>query len=220
LGLQAGGSTYPGKFTLIVHTTHAVSTAGGSTEQLVLSNSVEQPVYRVMLWYNNPFHFLTGWVEASISNGMPSQSQKKTGGEHPMWLVTARSPMVSGRDSFTGSGLIDGFFDYWLPVFVHEMRYDTQISRFQKSSPEAAIYAAEKYQEVQSQDIISPGLAKIGLGTYDRKSALDEMRKVAQDEGVDRAQKVVREVMRLGNTRIGKLLYRFTQEDAKDLHEP
>ena len=28
---------------------------------------VQVPVYRVMLWYNNPYHFFTGFVEASIS---------------------------------------------------------------------------------------------------------------------------------------------------------
>merc|ERR1719362_1856311 len=100
------------------------------------------------------------------------------------------------------------------------MRYDSQITRFQKSPQEAAIYAANKYQEVNSQNIISPPLEKIGLGKYDGKSALDKMRKVAEDERVDRAQKVVREVMRLGDTWIGKRLYKFTQEAAKDLHEP
>merc|ERR1719245_575259 len=110
LGLQAGGSMYPGKFTLIVHTTHKWSRAGGTQEQFVLSNSCELPIYRVMLWYNNPFHFLTGWVEASVSTGLPSQPNKKHGGEHPMWLVTGRSPQVAGRESWTGSGMIDAFF--------------------------------------------------------------------------------------------------------------
>merc|ERR1719237_1493958 len=189
LGMQAGGSTYPGKFTLIVHTTHAVSTAGGSTEQLVLSNSVEQPVYRVMLWYSNPFHFLTGWVEASISNGMPSQPEKRMGGEHPMWLVTAHSPLVSGRDSFTGSGMIDAFFDYWLPVFVHEMRLDSRITRHGMSFEDAEEYAAEKYQEVHSDDVVSPALHKVGLGKYEGHSALDDMRKEAAEHGGDGTEK-------------------------------
>mmetsp|Transcript_67387 Transcript_67387/g.132937 ORF Transcript_67387/g.132937 Transcript_67387/m.132937 type:complete len:523 (+) Transcript_67387:83-1651(+) len=219
LGLQAGGSSYPGKFTLIVHSTHAVSTAGGSTEQFVLSNSVEQPVYRVMLWYSNPFHFLTGWVEASISNGMPSQPDKRMGGEHPMWLVTAHSPLVSGRDSFTGSGMIDAFFDYWLPVFVHEMRYDSQITRFRKTPIEAAIYAAEKYQEVHSDDVVSPALHKVGLGKYEGHSALDDMRKEAAEHGGDGTEKFAEEIMRMGHTEMGKKVFHFMQEGAKDLHE-
>lgn len=219
LGLQAGGSSYPGKFTLIVHSTHAVSTAGGSTEQFVLSNSVEQPVYRVMLWYSNPFHFLTGWFEASISNGMPSQPEKRMGGEHPMWLVTAHSPLVSGRDSFTGSGMIDAFFDYWLPVFVHEMRYDSQITRFRKTPIEAAIYAAEKYQEVHSDDVVSPALHKVGLGKYEGHSALDDMRKEAAEHGGDGTEKFAEEIMRMGHTEMGKKVFHFMQEGAKDLHE-
>ena len=40
-----------------------------STEQHVASNSCQLPIYRVILWYNNPYHFLTAWVEASISTG-------------------------------------------------------------------------------------------------------------------------------------------------------
>jgi hypothetical protein len=220
LGLQAGGAKYPGKFTLIVHTTHAVSTAGGSPEQFVLSNSVEQPIYRVMLWYSNPFHFLTGWVEASVSNGMPSQPDKKFGGEHPMWLVTAHSPLVSGRDAFTGSGMIDAFFDYWLPVFVHEMRYDSQLTRFKKSSKEAADYAASKYQEVHSQDVVSTIEERVGLKKYGGKSALDDMRHTAADQNYKKAQQTSRKVMRLGHTKIGANVFRFTQEEARDIHEP
>lgn len=101
----------------------------------VLSNSVKEPVYRVMLWYNNPFHFFTGWVEASVSNGGKAQGNTKCdGGEHPMWLLTARTRLVSGRKSFTGSGMIDAFFDYWLPLFVHEMRFLRWFTKYQESS--------------------------------------------------------------------------------------
>jgi len=181
LGLQAGGAGYPGKFTLIVHSTHAISNAGGSTEQFVLSNSCAKPIYRVMLWYSNPFHFLTGWVEASASTGMPSQPDKKHGGEHPMWLVTAPTNLISGRDSFTGSGLIDGFFDYWLPVFVHEMRYSHFADKFwkerkytnvdgtvdfEKCQKEAKTIADDKYQEVTSADGISVPKPTMGLAAY------------------------------------------------------
>lgn len=177
LGLQAGGSAYPGKFTLIVHTTHAISDAGGSTEQFVISNSCEQPIYRVMLWYSNPFHFLTGWVEASVSTGMPSQPDKYHGGEHPMWLVTGRTPQVAGRSAWTGSGMIDAFFDYWLPVFVHEMRRLTFAKRFQ-GRPDAdarALDVAEaKYEEVHSQDGVSRPIGKRGRKKYAHKDALSD----------------------------------------------
>jgi len=219
LGLQAGGTKYPGKFTLIVHTTHAVSTAGGSSEQFVLSNSVEQPIYRVMLWYSNPFHFLTGWVEASVSTGMPSQPNKALGGEHPMWLVTAHSPMVSGRDAFTGSGMIDAFFDYWLPVFVHEMRLDSRITRHGMSFEDAEEYAHKKYQEVISEDSISAPQDRIGLAKYEGHSALHDMLKTAEDQDYKKKQERAERVMRAGHTSIGEKLFSFSQKEAVDLHE-
>jgi len=119
----ANGLQHVGKyFHLWVHTTHAISEASGCTEQFVLSNSVAMPVYRVMLWYSNPYHFFSGFVEASISTGEPSQPDKLHGGEHPMWLITSRSPLLSSRDSSTGVGMIDAFFDYWLPDFVDCVR--------------------------------------------------------------------------------------------------
>jgi len=119
----ANGLQHVGKyFHLWVHTTHAIGEANGSTEQFILSNSVAMPVYRVMLWYSNPYHFFSGFVEASISTGEPSQPDKMYGGEHPMWLITSRSPLLSSRDSSTGVGMIDAFFDYWLPDFVDCVR--------------------------------------------------------------------------------------------------
>lgn len=59
-------------FSLLVHVTHAdvvKDRTNGEQEMFVLSNCVERPIFRVMLWYNNPFHFLTGYVEASVSTG-------------------------------------------------------------------------------------------------------------------------------------------------------
>ena len=67
-------------------------------------------------------------MEASISGGGDSQKKaewtdedgkthefsKHLGGEHPMWLVSAKSPFLTGRDSITGVGMIDQFFDDWL----------------------------------------------------------------------------------------------------------
>ena len=105
LGLQQGGKNNPlAQFLLIVHTTHANRSDGNSTEQYIASNSCKLPLYRVMLWYNNPYHFLTGWVEASNTTGEASQLEKVNGGEHPMWLVSSSSPQGAGRKGFTGSG--------------------------------------------------------------------------------------------------------------------
>ena len=143
------------KFTLLTHSTHASATARGVSErhQFVLSNCTERPIWRVMLWYSNPFHFLTGFVEASITNGQPSQTDKRHGGEHPMWLVTAPSPMLSKRDSFTGPGVIDAFFDQWLPTIVDECR------RIIKG-PEVA---AQMHQEVVSKDGVSRPASTVGI---------------------------------------------------------
>mmetsp|Transcript_100710 Transcript_100710/g.293497 ORF Transcript_100710/g.293497 Transcript_100710/m.293497 type:complete len:474 (+) Transcript_100710:64-1485(+) len=122
IGVQAGGNWIPACFFLLVHTTHALCKHCDSTEQLVISSSIAAPLYRVMLWYNNPYHFFTGWVEASITTGKPSQRDKNRGGEHPMWLVTSRSPLLSARGSLTGTGWIDNFFDGWLPRIVDGIR--------------------------------------------------------------------------------------------------
>eukprot|EP00929_Paragymnodinium_shiwhaense_P078241 TRINITY_DN4051_c0_g1_i3.p1 TRINITY_DN4051_c0_g1~~TRINITY_DN4051_c0_g1_i3.p1 ORF type:complete len:435 (+),score=40.12 TRINITY_DN4051_c0_g1_i3:239-1543(+) len=123
VGMQAGGRKVPYVFFLLTHVTHALCRHCGTDEQYVVSNSVAVAGYRVMLWYNNPYHFLTGLVEASLTDGRKgSQPEKNRGGEHPMWLVTSRSPMLSNRGSFTGSGWIDDFFDQWLPTIVNALR--------------------------------------------------------------------------------------------------
>jgi len=173
IGMQAGGSAYPSKFTLLVHSTHADAERDGSQEQFVLSNSIARPVYRVMLWYSNPFHFLTGWVEASISTGLPSQPKKMHGGEHPMWLVSGHTWLTSSRDSNTGSGLIDWFFDYWLPVFVHEVRFSMTCAKLfaegmdlQEAKRKALDHANAKYQEVISADGISLACELKGVENY------------------------------------------------------
>merc|ERR1712151_80197 len=122
IGVQAGGKGPPFCMFLFVHPTHAACMHCNSTEQFILSDCVAAPGYRVMLWYNNPYHFFCGWVEASISNGGDSQPDKNRGGEHPMWIVSSKSPLGCARDSLTGSGWIDNFFDEWLPTIVHEIR--------------------------------------------------------------------------------------------------
>lgn len=176
LGLQQGVRyTSPLiQFLLIVHTTHANSCDGNSTEQHVASNSCQLPIYRVILWYNNPYHFLTAWVEASISTGGPSQPEKVDGGEHPMWGVSSASPLAAGRASLTGLGVIDSFFDYWLPVLVHEVRYSHH-RMAGKSHQEALQIANDMYQEVHSKDGISRPIAdKVGLDQYHGDSAYDD----------------------------------------------
>jgi len=122
----AVGMQVTSMFSLFVHVTHAdfvAERSRGEKSMYILSNSVERPIYRVMLWYNNPFHLLTGFVEASASNGESSQLDKKGGGEHPMWLVTSHSRGLNDRfKGLSGPGVIDNFFDTWLPTFVHEVR--------------------------------------------------------------------------------------------------
>mmetsp|Transcript_9503 Transcript_9503/g.30368 ORF Transcript_9503/g.30368 Transcript_9503/m.30368 type:complete len:440 (+) Transcript_9503:70-1389(+) len=147
LGLQAGGSSWYGSF-LVTHTTHFppdFADKFAAHPLVVRSNSAALPIYRVMLWYNNPYHFFTGWVEASVSNGQKSQLDKFHGGEHPMWLVTSRSPLLSRRTSWFGPGMIDRFFDYWLPFFVFEVR---RLTRGEKA-------AVDLKEEVISKDGIS-----------------------------------------------------------------
>lgn len=221
IGLQAGGTKYPGKFTLVVHTTHAVCNSSGSTEQFVLSNSCEEPIYRVMLWYSNPFHFLTGWVEASISNGQPSQPNKRMGGEHPMWLVTSRTPAVSSRDSWTGSGMIDGFFDYWLPVFVHEMRRYTYFRYLrERGDPDceqkALSIANRKYQQVHSQDGISRPRTFLGRSKYDLQDTLTELVKIGTTETPIQT-KATKGLAGLADTSLGRAVCAYQQ--AGDLHD-
>jgi len=198
LGLQAGGSNYPGKFTLIVHTTHYDSKVSGIDPDdipdyhFVLSNCVDRAIYRVMLWYSNPFHFLTGWVEASVSNGKPSQLDKRHGGEHPMWLVTGKTPLTAGRDSWTGSGMIDAFFDYWLPAFVHEMRRLTWYDQFVAKGEEEADAeelaedkADERYQEVGWKDEVSVPHLNVGRGAYMGQDVLTAFHDVAEAQRKD-----------------------------------
>lgn len=147
LGLQAVGSGVM-SFFLVVHATHALEVGGQKQRDpdwLTLSNSAMSPTYRVMLWYNNPYHIYTGFVEASMSTGAPSQTDKSGGGEHPMWLVAAHSPMLSSRTGICNPGQVDRFFDRWLPTFVDELR------RLLKGDA----YAQEMHEEVISKDGIS-----------------------------------------------------------------
>ncbi len=79
---------------LLVNTTHY------KKDDIPLSNSYSFPVYKVMLYYNNPFHLYTGHVEANVSD--------TNGIEHPMWLVSGHNyASAKGRIS---TQYIDDFF--------------------------------------------------------------------------------------------------------------
>lgn len=207
IGMQCGGSASTAVcFTLLVHSTHANSDHGGSSEQFILSNSVHpggKPVYRVMLWYSNPYHFLTGFVEASISNGGLSQPKKFNGGEHPMWLVTDRSPLLSGRESLTGSGMIDAFFDEWLPLFVHECRRQ---GYFQSKHDELAIKHFVKARSQQKDQNASSCAGEMDMKQY--KQILEEADKEAQAYADEMYEEVTSEDgVSTSTGKIGRHLY-------------
>ena len=73
-----------------------------------------------------------------------------------MWLVSSPSPLLSRRDAVTGPGLIDAFFDTWLPTIVDEVR------RLAKGPQ----YAAARHQGVISKDGLSRPAAAIGTQHY------------------------------------------------------
>ena len=92
-----------------------------------------------------------------LSSG-DSQPDKKNGGEHPMWLVCSESPALNHRDSsigWSGSGLIDRFFDEWLPTFVDEVRLRNR----------GQAMATEMHEEVISKDGISRPAGRKGVAT-------------------------------------------------------
>jgi len=91
-------------FATLVHTTHAYE------DLPVVAKDMVVPIYRVMLWGNNPFHLFTGYVEAGISNGEPSQSHKRHGICHPMVLVCSKDKVSGGYVNY-----IDAYFDRYIP---------------------------------------------------------------------------------------------------------
>lgn len=113
------GMQHASYLTTFVHATHFLSPG---EPVYSLSTSVELPVYRVMLWRNNPFHIYSGYVEASITHGRPSQPGKAYGAEHPMWLVNGHNKVSADRAFKMSVGWIDTFFDEFIPHFQHFMR--------------------------------------------------------------------------------------------------
>lgn len=116
---------HAGKITTFVHSTHFRSqevAAEGPISALSTYVCRAVPVYRVMLWRNNPYHIYTGFVEASITNGDPSQRDKMLSAEHPMWLINSYNKLAADRKIAFSVGWLDIFFDKFIPVFQHFIR--------------------------------------------------------------------------------------------------
>jgi len=101
-----------------VHTTHfksksSLSDEGGKSR--CLSRSAEEPIYRVILWRNNPYHIYTGIVEACIS-------KKRQSLEHPMWLISSHNKLAADPKVILSTGWIDVFFDQFIPHFEYFIR--------------------------------------------------------------------------------------------------
>lgn len=102
-----------------VHTTH-FQTAQDCMEPISLSYptcispTAEVPIYRVVLWFNNPYHIYTGVVEANISKGKQP--------EHPMWLISSHNRLAADSRIMLSTGWIDTFFEGFLPHISHYIR--------------------------------------------------------------------------------------------------
>lgn len=92
----------------LTHTLHLDDT------DTVLSRDATVKGFRVVLWYNNPYHAYTGFVEANASTG-GTQTDKPDSYEHPMWLCSGTTPSLA-------HGGAEIVFDTWLPTFVHTIR--------------------------------------------------------------------------------------------------
>ena len=101
-----------------VHTTHFKSKSSCSDEgekSHCLSRSAAEPIYRVILWRNNPYHIYTGIVEACIS-------KKRQALEHPMWLISSHNKLAADPKVLLSTGWIDLFFDTFIPNFEYFIR--------------------------------------------------------------------------------------------------
>ena len=75
----------------------------------------------------------------------------------------SKPELLSNRDSLTGPGVIDAFFDSWLPVIANEVR---RLAR-------GAEYAASMHQEVVSKDGLSRPRGKRRHGQAQRRRQKD-----------------------------------------------
>ena len=101
-----------------VHTTHFKSKSSISDEEWksrCLSRSAQEPIYRVILWRNNPYHIYTGIVEACIS-------KKRQALEHPMWLISSHKNLSASPSVCLSTGWIDLFFDQFIVHFEYFIR--------------------------------------------------------------------------------------------------
>lgn len=80
-----------------------------------ISPSAEVPIYRVLLWRNNPYHIFTGVVEANISKGHHYP-------EHPMWLISGHNKLAASETVLLSTGWIDTFFEQFIPIISHYIR--------------------------------------------------------------------------------------------------
>jgi hypothetical protein len=79
-----------------------------------------------MLWRNNPYHIFTGYVEANVSTGFPTQPGKNLGPEHPMWLVNSHNKLAADRSVPWSLGRVDLFFDDYIPQLAHFVRLNVR----------------------------------------------------------------------------------------------
>jgi hypothetical protein len=101
-----------------VHTTHFKSKSSLNDQEwssACLSRSAQSPIYRVILWRNNPYHIYTGIVEACIS-------KKRQALEHPMWLISSHNKLSASPTVCLSTGWIDLFFDQFIPHFEYFIR--------------------------------------------------------------------------------------------------
>ena len=106
-----------------VHTTHFRSNGNtGCDEYLAeknecqcISRSAKAPIYRVILWRNNPYHIYTGVVEACIS-------KRNQGLEHPMWLISGHNKLAADPKVLLSTGWIDVFFEDFIPHLEYFIR--------------------------------------------------------------------------------------------------
>eukprot|EP00968_Pinguiococcus_pyrenoidosus_P026071 scaffold7052_cov254-Pinguiococcus_pyrenoidosus.AAC.76 len=91
------------------------------------------------MWYDNPFHWFTGWAEVSVTNGYPSQLDKRFGVECPVWLVTSQSPAsVSATGKSYRPGVLKEYFETLMPILVDEVRIVTRGAEIAKQMKKEA----------------------------------------------------------------------------------
>lgn len=80
----ANGIQVASTFALIVHSSHIYLNSSNYNHKM-LSKHGDEPIYMVVLWYNNPFHIYTGYVEVNYN--------KNNTFEHPMWLIGGKNKL-------------------------------------------------------------------------------------------------------------------------------